>query len=37
MEEQLKLNYNLESAKERADLVEKILQQTPNPSHAYLE
>lgn len=33
----LKLDYTLQSPEERKELVEKILQETPNPSERYLE
>jgi hypothetical protein len=33
----LKLDYTLESPEERKQLVEKILEENPNPSEAYLE
>ena len=33
----LKLDYTIEDPEERKQLVEKILEETPNPSEAYLE
>ena len=33
----IKLDYTLESPEERKKLVEQILEETPNPSSAYLE
>jgi hypothetical protein len=33
----IKLDYTIESPKERNELVKKILEENPNPSEAYLE